>query len=119
MSLGWLVEDLDLPAGHFKATVDIHRDGSRIDLILDLVNALLEALECLALGNPEGFLNNNGAVVHFVINKMDGHAGDLCAVGERILDAARAFECWQERRMNVEDLIGIFFNLQHCTDILA
>ena len=69
-------------------------------LVLDGVDALLERVARL---DRDRSLLQHGPGVDARVDEVDGHAGDLGAGGERVLDRARAGKRRQQRGMDVDD----------------
>ena len=58
------------------------------------------------VGQLDGALGDDPAGVDALVDVVDGHAEDLDAVGERLLDGAQAREGRQQRRVDVDDALG-------------
>ena len=95
---------------HAARVVRVRRDGAAGDQPHDLGQQLvLERLQGRAhgggvrrVGQLDGALGDDRARVDALVDEVDGHAEDLHAVGERLLDRADARERGQQRRVHVD-----------------
>lgn len=80
-------------------------DGPHEELAFHSFDPLVQPF--LAVPGEDGYrgLRQDGAVVDLVVDEMDGNAGYLHAVGERLSHGVRAAERRQQRGMGVDDTV--------------
>jgi hypothetical protein len=71
--------------------------------VLDLVHAPLGLLHGARIGQRERLLQDDRPAVHALVHEVDGHAGQLDPVLERLLDRPHTREGRQQRRVHVHD----------------
>src|SRR3989338_975629 len=90
--LSFFVEDIDFSSLDLQFSVDKKLDGLGINAVFNFVDLLGDRLRRVIFLNPDCLLQDDGAVIHFVVDKMDRCAGNLGTVRERILDALDSFK---------------------------
>src|SRR4051812_25979913 len=88
----------DLSAGY-------QTHGSRQQLVLDLVDLLLDDGDVPSIRKVERSLEDDRAGVDALVDEMDGHARDLDAGLQRLLDGVDACEGRQQRRVDIDDRV--------------
>ena len=78
-----------------------------IDPALDLLDALVQRLDGVVGQHGHGFLGEDRALVDLEAGDVDGAAGDLHAVLERVGYRVPALERGQQGRVGVHDLVGV------------
>jgi hypothetical protein len=90
--------NLILPAGNAC-------DGFAVGDVLFREDAVGEGVGVVGFKNRNGTLQNDGAVVEVLVDKVDSAAGDFDTVVEGLLLCVESRESGQQGRMNVEDAI--------------
>src|SRR6185437_3740351 len=80
-------------------------DGLGVGDVLLLQDAFGEGVGVVRFEYRDGFLENDDAVVEFLVDEMDGASGDLDAVEPGLLLSVEAGEGGQQRGMDVEDAL--------------
>ena len=70
------------------------------------VDALREAVVGVVVEHRHGPLGDDGAGVETFVDEVHGHAGDLDAVAQGVVDRRGARESGQQRRVQVDDATG-------------
>jgi signal transduction histidine kinase len=77
--------------------------GFRQDPMFDLLDAFMEGVLCIAHLNCHSLLEEDWSVVNVVVHEVDGRAGHLHSVLERIAHTMCAGKCRQQRGVKVDE----------------
>ena len=81
-------------------------DGPRQQPVLDGVDAFGQRVLGVAGQDRHGLLEDDRSAVERAVGEVDGHAGDLHARFQRVLDRVRAGERRQQGRVEIDDRAG-------------
>src|SRR5438093_2173527 len=99
-STGRLLEDVHAPPLDAQPAFGHRAQRGGEQPMLDLVDPRLEGIPVVVRQHRNGFLRDDGAVVHLLVDQVDGDARDLGTPRERVRDGLRPREGRQQRGMH-------------------
>src|SRR6266850_57466 len=95
-------------AGHLQAALPKEADGLWVSDFFLFEDTMGEGFGCVVFENGADALEDDGTIIVFLINEMDGATGDFAAVGEDgLVDVeavhATSAEAGEEGGMNIDD----------------
>src|SRR5690349_13980476 len=93
----------DAAAVYAIAAGEDESDGLGIDAVLLYEDTSGEGLDCVVIEYRHGGLDDDGAGIEIFVDEVDGAAGDLHAVGQRLVLRVESRERGQERRVDVQN----------------
>ncbi len=93
-------------AAEFVFAAGDKADSFGVGKVLFGEDAAVEGFGCVGVEDGDSALDDDGAMIKLLIDKVDGAAGDFDAVSEGLLLSFEAGECGKQRGMNVEDAIA-------------
>src|ERR1700675_1226319 len=93
------------PASNFKFSFQYNIDRFRVCDMFLLQNARRQRAFLVRVQNRDSLLDNNGAVIQFLIDEMHRASRDLDAKSKSLLLCLKTWERRQQGRMDVQNLL--------------